>query len=73
MLLLLYWIQPLLAWPAICRAELSACEKCLAWAAAVEVLKDLRLKHLDLDQVAGNAAISALSGRWVLALELLPG
>lgn len=67
---IIHWVKALLARLVTCRAELSACEKCSAWAAAVEVLKDLSSKRLELDQVASNAALSALAGRWVLALSL---
>ena len=52
--------------------QVSACEKCGEWPAALQLLQDLQLKSLQLDQVAGNACLSALgrSEKWRIALAL---
>eukprot|EP00435_Cladocopium_sp_Y103_P001736 s1453_g1.t1 len=53
-------------------AAVSACEKCGQWPAALSLLEQLWERKLQLDQVAGNAVLSALGSgqQWRMALSL---
>ena len=54
-------------------SAISACEKACSWAHAVWLLREMRMRSLQLDLISYNAALStcSVSSKWTLALSLM--